>query len=70
MGTVPVARQGMTLSAHDHPTLRPAPAIGEHTEQVLRAWLDYTPKQFQELREKGVLVSNGTMAPVVGKGVA
>jgi formyl-CoA transferase len=69
VGTVPVARQGMTLSAHDHPPLHPAPAIGEHTEQVLRAWLDYTPKQFQEVRDKGVLVSNGATAPVTGKGV-
>lgn len=69
MGTIPVARQGMTLSAHDHPALHPAPAIGEHTEQILRAWLDYTPKQFQELREKGVLVSHGATAPVTGKGV-
>lgn len=60
MGTIPVARQGMTLSAHQHPTLRPAPAIGEHTEHILRDWLGYTPAQMQELRDKGVLVTTAS----------
>jgi CoA:oxalate CoA-transferase len=55
LGEVPVARLGLTLSAHAHPALQPAPAIGEHTERVLADWLGYTPAQVQELRAKGVL---------------
>jgi crotonobetainyl-CoA:carnitine CoA-transferase CaiB-like acyl-CoA transferase len=55
VGEIPVARQGMTLSAHQHPTLRPAPAIGEHTERMLAEWLGYTPTQIHALRDKGVL---------------
>jgi formyl-CoA transferase/CoA:oxalate CoA-transferase len=57
LGEIPVARMGMTLSAHARPSLRPAPAIGEHTEGVLVDWLGYTPAQIQELRDKGVLPS-------------
>ena len=55
LGDIPVARQGMTLSEHVHPDLRPAPVIGEHTERVLADWLQYTPAQVQALRDKGVL---------------
>lgn len=54
MGDIPVARQAMTLSAHDRPHLGPAPALGEHTEWVLSAWLGYTAAQIQELRAQGV----------------
>jgi crotonobetainyl-CoA:carnitine CoA-transferase CaiB-like acyl-CoA transferase len=55
LGAIPVARLGITLSAHDHAALRPAPAIGEHTEQVLATWLGYTPTQIQTLQTTGVL---------------
>jgi crotonobetainyl-CoA:carnitine CoA-transferase CaiB-like acyl-CoA transferase len=55
LGEIPVGRMGITLSAHAHPALRPAPAIGEQTERVLADWLGYTPAQIQELRTKGVL---------------
>jgi crotonobetainyl-CoA:carnitine CoA-transferase CaiB-like acyl-CoA transferase len=55
LGNIPVARLGITLSAHEHATLRPAPAIGEHTEQVLATWLGYTPTQMHALRTQGVL---------------
>ncbi|MGQ4809122.1 Succinyl-CoA--L-malate CoA-transferase alpha subunit [Candidatus Entotheonellaceae bacterium PAL068K] len=55
IGEVPVARLGVTLSAHAHAALQPAPAIGEHTERVLAEWLDYTPAQMRELQHKGVL---------------
>lgn len=54
MGPIPVARQGLNLSAHPHPELRPAPAIGEHTVEVLQSWLDYTPEQVHELLEEAV----------------
>ena len=54
MGPIPVARQGLNLSAHPHPELRPAPAIGEHTAEVLQNWLGYTPEQAQELLEEAV----------------
>jgi crotonobetainyl-CoA:carnitine CoA-transferase CaiB-like acyl-CoA transferase len=55
LGDIPVARLGITLSAHERFPLRPAPAIGEHTEQILANWLGYTATQLQALRTKGVL---------------
>ena len=55
MGDIPVARQGMTLSAHDRPHLAPAPAIGAHNELVLMHWLGYTAAQIQELRDTAVI---------------
>jgi crotonobetainyl-CoA:carnitine CoA-transferase CaiB-like acyl-CoA transferase len=57
MGEIPVARQGMTLSAHERLPLRPAPAIGEHTEHVLRDWLGYTAVRMQELRQQGIFTA-------------
>jgi crotonobetainyl-CoA:carnitine CoA-transferase CaiB-like acyl-CoA transferase len=57
MGEIPVARQGMTLSAHERLPLRPAPAIGEHTEPVLIDWLGYTAAQMQELRQQGIFAA-------------
>jgi len=57
MGEIPVARQGMTLSAHDRPQLRSAPAIGEHNERVLTDWLGYTPAHIEALRNQGVFTS-------------
>ena len=54
MGRIPVARQGLNLSAHPHPELRPAPGIGEHTVEVLQNWLGYTPEQVHELLEEAV----------------
>lgn len=59
MGPVPVARQGLNLSAHPHPELRPAPAIGEHTAEVLQEWLGYTPEQVHELLEEAVAPGAG-----------
>jgi crotonobetainyl-CoA:carnitine CoA-transferase CaiB-like acyl-CoA transferase len=55
LGEVPVARLGMSLSAHEPASLHPAPTIGEHTESVLQQWLGYTPEQIQELRHAGVI---------------
>ena len=52
MGPIPVARQGLNLSAHPHPDLRPAPTIGEHTVEVLQNWLGYTSEQVHELLEE------------------
>jgi crotonobetainyl-CoA:carnitine CoA-transferase CaiB-like acyl-CoA transferase len=57
LGDIPVARMGVTLSAHPPLTLQPAPTIGEHNERVLADWLEYTPAQIQELRAQGVLPS-------------
>jgi crotonobetainyl-CoA:carnitine CoA-transferase CaiB-like acyl-CoA transferase len=57
MGEIPVARQGMTLSAHERLSLHPAPAIGEHTEHVLMDWLGYTAVQMQELRQQGIFTA-------------
>lgn len=34
---------------------RPAPRLGEHTEEVLQELLGYTPAQIQDLRQAGVL---------------
>jgi crotonobetainyl-CoA:carnitine CoA-transferase CaiB-like acyl-CoA transferase len=55
LGEVPVARLGISLSAHEPAPLHPAPAIGEHTESVLQTWLGYTPQQLQELRHRAVI---------------
>ena len=52
MGRIPVARQGLNLSGHPHPELRPAPAIGEHTVEVLQNWLGYSPEQVHELLQE------------------
>jgi CoA:oxalate CoA-transferase len=57
MGDIPVARQGMTLSAHARPQLQAAPAIGEHTERVLTDWLGYAPGQIAALREHGIFTA-------------
>src|SRR5262249_491246 len=54
MGDIPVAGQGMTMSAHDRPQLQAAPTIGEHTERVLTDWLGYTSEQIAVLREQGI----------------
>jgi crotonobetainyl-CoA:carnitine CoA-transferase CaiB-like acyl-CoA transferase len=50
-GKVPV--QGFTVRFGDTPmTLRhPAPSIGEHTDEVLREWVDYSPAAIARLRE-------------------
>jgi crotonobetainyl-CoA:carnitine CoA-transferase CaiB-like acyl-CoA transferase len=58
MGDIPVARQGMTLSAHDHPQLQAAPAIGEHTAGVLTEWLGYTSEQIEALRGQGIFATS------------
>jgi crotonobetainyl-CoA:carnitine CoA-transferase CaiB-like acyl-CoA transferase len=55
MGDIAVARQGLSMSAHEYAPINPAPAIGEHTESVLTAWLDYTPAQIDALRSQGVM---------------
>ena len=56
LGDIPVARLGITLSAHEHATLRPAPAIGEHTEQVSGQLVGLYPgTAAQALRTTGVL---------------
>ena len=57
IGDIPVARQGMTLSAHDRPQLQAAPAIGEHTERVLTDWLGYTSEQIAALRGHGIFTA-------------
>jgi len=57
MGEIPVARQGMTLSAHERLPLRHAPAIGEDTVAVLTQWLGYTAAQVQGLQEQGLFTA-------------
>lgn len=57
MGEIPVARQGMTLSGHERLPLQAAPGIGEHTAQVLTAWLGYTDMQIQALRAQGIFTA-------------
>lgn len=62
MGDIPVGRQGLTLSAHERPTLHPAPAIGEHTERVLADWLGYDRTQMQALRDQSVFTARSRAA--------
>jgi CoA:oxalate CoA-transferase len=59
MGAIPIARQAMTLSAHDRPQWGPAPAIGADTEAILSAWLGYTAAQIEALREQGIFSAVG-----------
>jgi crotonobetainyl-CoA:carnitine CoA-transferase CaiB-like acyl-CoA transferase len=49
--------QGVTVQMSDAPgsVRRPAPLLGEHTDEVLRQWLDYTPERIAALRAEGTI---------------
>ena len=34
-----------------------APTLGEHNEEILTQWLDYTPDEVRALERKGILRS-------------
>ncbi len=43
------------ISGYDDPYFRPAPELGEHTEEVLLTMLDFTKEEITELRKSGVI---------------
>lgn len=54
-GTHPVPGPPIRSSTRTHGWLgTPAPVLGEHTDEVLRDWLDLDPKQTAALRVEGV----------------
>ncbi|HSE03008.1 MAG TPA: CoA transferase [Methylomirabilota bacterium] len=54
-GAVPVVGPVIGLSESPAAIRRPAPRLGEHTDEVLREWLDLAPARITALRAAGVL---------------
>ena len=54
-GAVPVVGPVIGLSESPAAIRRPAPRLGEHTDEVLREWLDLPPARIAALRAGGVL---------------
>jgi CoA:oxalate CoA-transferase len=54
-GAVPVVGPVIGLSESPAAIRRPAPRLGEHTDEVLREWLDLPPARITALRAEGVL---------------
>ena len=54
-GEVRMVANPMKLSATPIPHDRPPPILGEHTDEVLRSWLDFDEARLAGLREAGVL---------------
>ncbi len=52
-----VAVPGPPLKFSDSPcrAVSPAPVLGEHTDEVLRGWLDLDAAELQQLRQQGVI---------------
>ena len=47
--------KGGTEGGHDGWVYRPAPLLGEHTQQVLEDWLGYDEREVRLLRDQGVV---------------
>jgi crotonobetainyl-CoA:carnitine CoA-transferase CaiB-like acyl-CoA transferase len=58
---------GSALHWHDEPPrqVRAAPDLGEHSEQVLRDWLNYGDGRIAELRRVGAIASRASLTPTV-----
>jgi crotonobetainyl-CoA:carnitine CoA-transferase CaiB-like acyl-CoA transferase len=54
-GSVPVVGPVIGLSESPAAIRRPAPRLGEHTDEVLREWLGLTPEGVTALRANGVV---------------
>ena len=52
---MPVVGPVIGLSESPAAIRRPAPRLGEHTDEVLREWLDLPPARIAALRAGGVL---------------
>jgi crotonobetainyl-CoA:carnitine CoA-transferase CaiB-like acyl-CoA transferase len=55
LGRTRVTGRAVDLPAHPEPHLRPAPLLGEHTDQVLAEVLGCPAERLRELRDAGVL---------------
>ena len=55
LGPTRVTGRAVNLPAHPEPRLRPAPLLGEHTDQVLVEVLGCSTERLRELRQAGVL---------------
>lgn len=54
-GSVPVVGPVIGLSESPAAIRRPAPRLGEHTDEVLREWLGLPPERITALRADGVV---------------
>jgi formyl-CoA transferase len=54
-GTVRLAGSPLKLSRNPARIEQPPPLLGEHTEEVLQAWLGLSPEEITDLRAKGVI---------------
>lgn len=54
-GTVPMQGQPIHLSAEQPSPPVPSPLLGQHTDAVLREWLNLRPEQIARLRESGII---------------
>ncbi|GAB3101935.1 CoA transferase [Aestuariicella hydrocarbonica] len=54
-GTIRSAASPMRFSESPVTYRKPPPVIGEHTEQVLRQWLQYDDSQIHELHDRGAI---------------
>ena len=52
---MPVVGPVIGLSESPASTRRPAPRLGEHTDEVLREWLGLPPERITALRADGVV---------------
>ena len=53
-GSIHVSGKLIKLSRSEN-VVGSAPTVGEHTEEILRELLHYTPEQVQQLREEGII---------------
>src|SRR5690606_350007 len=50
LGPIKLVGPPVKMSNHLEPIARPAPALGEHNEAILKEYLGYSPEAIEELR--------------------
>jgi crotonobetainyl-CoA:carnitine CoA-transferase CaiB-like acyl-CoA transferase len=55
LGPIRVTGPAIRFGAHDPEPVRPAPLMGEHTDEVLREMVGMTPAEIKRLRQDGVI---------------
>ncbi len=55
LGRLRMTGRTIRFTSHDHAQFEAPPVLGEHTEQVLRDVLGYSPERISRLREAGVV---------------
>jgi CoA:oxalate CoA-transferase len=63
-GRVPVIGNPIKLSGDTEPGFKPAPALGEHTDTLLKEVLGYSRERIAALRREGVLVGHSQLEGV------